>query len=292
LNSALAIFEQLGAERDIADTHAAQQLLGMAGTGVDVISSADADDAIVRRLVDASAIPDLLVRETASALLDASSADHSVLYSQMGSGEILVMAVLATAMGLVLGAAVGLTAAYSRNKLDDVLMRGMDVILAFPQIMLALVAMATVGPKAWIIVLTVGLTTMPRVARVTRGAAQPIVERDFVSAAEALGVPRFRILAREVLPNVLSPLLVEANLRLTYAVALIASLAFLGFTPTPNGADWGLMIQENQVALGTNQPWGVVLPMAAIALLTIGTGLVADGFARAAAGIDRSRGAE
>ena len=92
LNSALAIFEQLGAERDIADTHAAQQLLGMAGTGVDVISSADADDAIVRRLVDASAIPDLLVRETASALLDASSADHSVLYSQMGSGEILVMA--------------------------------------------------------------------------------------------------------------------------------------------------------------------------------------------------------
>ena len=209
-----------------------------------------------------------------------------------GGREILILSVLATTLGLVLGAGVGLIAAYSRGKLDDVLMRGMDVILAFPQIMLALVAMATVGPKAWLIVLTVGLTTMPRVARVTRGAAQPIVERDFVSAAEALGVPRIRILVREVLPNVLSPLLVEANLRLTYAVALIASLAFLGFTPTPNGADWGLMIQENQVALGTDQPWGVVLPMVAIALLTVGTGLVADGFARAAAGIDRSRGAE
>lgn len=209
-----------------------------------------------------------------------------------GGRDILVMAVLATAMGLVLGAAIGLTAAYSRNALDDVLMRAMDVILAFPQIMLALVAMATVGPQAWLIVLTIGLTTMPRVARVSRGAAQPIVERDFVSAAEALGVPRFRILAREVLPNVLSPLLVEANLRLTYAVALIASLAYLGFTPTPNGADWGLMIQENQVALGTNQPWGVVLPMLAIALLTVGTGLVGDGFARAAAGIDRSKGSE
>jgi peptide/nickel transport system permease protein len=209
-----------------------------------------------------------------------------------GGREILVMAALATAIGLILGAAIGLTAAYARNVVDDVLMRGMDVILAFPQIMLALVAIATVGPQAWLIVLTVGLTTMPRVARVTRGAAQPIVERDFVAAAEALGLPRARILLREVLPNILSPLLVEANLRLTYAIGLIASLAFLGFAPNPNGADWGLMIQENQVALGSSQPWGVVLPMLAIALLTIGTGLVGDGFARAAAGIDRSRSVE
>ena len=209
-----------------------------------------------------------------------------------GGREILVMAVLATAIGLVFGGAVGLTAAYARNALDDVLMRAMDVILAFPQIMLALVVIATVGPQAWLLVVAVGLTTMPRVARVTRGAAQPIVERDFVAAAEALGLPRARILLREVFPNILSPLLVEANLRLTYSIGLIASLAFLGFTPNPNGADWGLMIQENQLALGTNQPWGVVLPMLAIALLTVGTGLVGDGLARAAAGIDRGKAAE
>jgi peptide/nickel transport system permease protein len=209
-----------------------------------------------------------------------------------GGREILIMAVLATALGLVLGTAVGLTAAYARNILDDVLMRAMDVILAFPQIMLALVVVATVGASETLIVLAVGLTTMPRVARITRGAAQAIVERDFVAAAEALGLPRVRILLREVLPNVLSPLLVEANLRLTYSIGLIASLAFLGLTPNPNGADWGLMIQQNRVALGTNQPWGVLLPMIAIALLTIGTGLVGDGFARAAAGIDRGRGAE
>ena len=209
-----------------------------------------------------------------------------------GGREILVMAVLATVIGLVFGSAIGLTAAYARNALDDVLMRAMDVILAFPQIMLALVVIATVGPQAWLLVAAVGLTTMPRVARVTRGAAQPIVERDFVAAAEALGVPRARILLREVLPNILSPLLVEANLRLTYSIGIIASLAFLGFTPNPNGADWGLMIQENQLALGTNQPWGVVLPMLAIALLTVGTGLVGDGFARAAAGIDRGKAAE
>ncbi len=208
-----------------------------------------------------------------------------------GGREILIMAVLATAIGIITGTLIGLIAAYARNWLDDVLMRAMDVILAFPQIMLALVAMATVGPKAWILVLTVGLTTTPRVARVVRGAAQPIVERDFVAAAEVLGLSRFRILFREVLPNILSPLMVEMNLRLTYSIGLIAGLAFLGFSPTPNGADWGVMIQENQVAL-TVQPWGVVLPVAAVALLTIGTGLIGDGLARAAIGIDRGRGSE
>jgi peptide/nickel transport system permease protein len=206
-----------------------------------------------------------------------------------GGRQILVLAALSTALGVSLGLAVGLVAAYSRNVLDDVLMRTMDVILAFPQIMLALVAMATVGPEPWLIVLAVGLTTIPRVARVIRGAAQPIVERDFVASAEALGVPRSRILFREILPNVTGPLLVEVNLRLTYSIGLIAALAFLGFAANPNAADWGLMIQENQIALVV-QPWGVVLPAIAVALLTIGTGLVGDGIARTAIGIDRSRG--
>ncbi len=208
-----------------------------------------------------------------------------------GGLSILTLAAAATALGLVLGVSVGLVSAYARNFLDDVLMRIMDVILAFPQIMLALVAIATVGPNPTTIILAVGLTTMPRVARVTRGAAQPIVERDFVAAAEAIGVPRYRILLSEVFPNILSPLLVEASLRLTYAIGVIAALAFLGFTAHPGGADWGLMIQENYIAL-TVQPWGVVLPVAAIALLTVGTGLVGDGIARAAAGIDRTKGAE
>jgi len=208
-----------------------------------------------------------------------------------GGREVLGMAVAATVIGLTLGGLVGFVAAYSRNVLDDILMRGVDAILAFPQIMLALVAIATVGPTTWLLILAVGLTTMPRVARVARGAAQPIVERDFVAAAEALGVSRLRILLGEVMPNTLSPLLVEANLRLTYSVGLIAALAFLGFSPNPNGADWGFMIQENRLAL-VSQPWGVVLPMMAIALLTIGTGLVGDGIARAAIGIDRPRGDE
>jgi peptide/nickel transport system permease protein len=205
-----------------------------------------------------------------------------------GGREILVMAALATAFGLVFGTIIGMLAAYSRNWLDEVLMRAMDVILAFPQIMLALVAIATVGPKAWLIVLAVGLTTLPRVARVTRGAAQPIVERDFVAAAEALGVPRIRILGRELLPNIMSPLMVEMSLRLTYSIGLIAGLAFLGFATSSNGANWGTMINQNRIAVQA-QPWGVIMPVLAIALLTVGTGLVGDGISRAAAGIDRGR---
>jgi len=85
--------------------------------------------------------------------------------------------------------------------------------------------------------------------------------------------------------------MVEASLRLTYSIAIIASLAFLGFSTDPNGANWGTMIQENQLAL-VSQPWGVVLPVVAITLLTIGTSLVGDGVARAAIGIDRGRAAE
>jgi peptide/nickel transport system permease protein len=211
-----------------------------------------------------------------------------VLY---GGRSILVMAVIATAIGLVVGAAIGLAAAYSRNALDDTLMRAMDVIMALPQIMLALVAVAIIGPHAWVIVAAIALTTAPRIARVARGAAQPIVERDFIAASEAMGVPRWRIISGELLPNCLGPLMVEASLRLTYSVGVIAALAFLGLSPNPNGANWGTMINQNEIVLAV-QPWGALAPIIAIALLTLGTGLIGDGIARTAAGIDRARGEE
>ena len=211
-----------------------------------------------------------------------------VLY---GGRSILVMAVLATALALVVGTAIGLVAAYSRNALDDTLMRGMDVLMALPQILLALVAVAIVGPHAWVIVAAIALTTVPRIARVARGAAQPVVERDFIAASEAMGVPRWRIVSRELLPNCLGPLMVEASLRLTYSIALIAGLAYLGLSANYNGANWGTMIKQNQFVLAV-QPWGAAAPIIAIALLTMGTGLIGDGIARTAAGIDRARGEE
>jgi peptide/nickel transport system permease protein len=205
-----------------------------------------------------------------------------------GGRSVFALTTIATGLGLALGIAVGLVAAYARNRLDDVLMRSMDVILSFPQIILSLVAIATVGPKLWLVVVTVAITTMPRVARVVRGAALEVVEREFVQAAEALGESRPRILLGEVLPSITSPLLVEASLRFTYTVALIAGLSFLGFGLQPPRADWGLMINENRLGILTS-PWGVTLPVIAIGLLTVATGLVGDGLSRAVAGIDRSK---
>jgi peptide/nickel transport system permease protein len=208
-----------------------------------------------------------------------------------GGRSVLGLALAATALGLAVGVAVGLVAAYARATMDELLMRAMDVILAFPSLVLALVAIATVGPQPWLLVLVVAVTTAPRVSRVVRGSSVEVVERDFVRAAEAIGVPRRKILLGEILPNVASPLLVEASLRLTYAIGLTAALSFLGFGLQPPAADWGLMINENRQGL-TIQPWGAVAPVLAIALLTIGTSLIGDGVARAAAGIERGGGEE
>jgi peptide/nickel transport system permease protein len=225
-----------------------------------------------------------------AALLGTDNLGRDVLSRFLWGGRsVLGLSLLATGLGLLLGVTVGLVAAYSRSILDDVLMRAMDVIIAFPAIVLALVAVATVGAKVWLLVVAVGVTTAPRTARVTRGAALEVVERDFVQAAEAIGVRRPRILFGEILPNITSPLLVEASLRLTYSIGLIAALSFLGFGLRPPAADWGLMINENRLGLAI-QPWGATMPVIAIALLTIGTSLIGDGLSRAAIGIERGGG--
>jgi peptide/nickel transport system permease protein len=203
-----------------------------------------------------------------------------------GGRTVLWLSAAATLLGVALGVVVGLVAAYARNWLDDVLMRANDVLLAFPQIIFVLLAVSAIGPKLWLIVLTVGLTHAPRVARVIRGAALEVVERDFVKSAEVVGEKRWRIVFAEVLPNVTSPLLVELGLRMTYSIGLVAGISFLGFGLQPPDADWGLMINENRLSL-TIQPWAVLLPVIAIGLLTIGTNLVTDGLSRALAGIDR-----
>jgi peptide/nickel transport system permease protein len=203
-----------------------------------------------------------------------------------GGRTVLWLAAASTLLGMVIGVPLGLTAAYARNWLDDVLMRANDVLLAFPQIIFVLLAVSAVGPKLWLIVLTVGITHAPRVARVMRGAALEIVERDFVKSAEVVGERRWRIVFGEVLPNVTSPLLVELGLRMTYSIGLVAAISFLGFGLQPPTADWGLMINENRLSISV-QPWAVLLPVVAIGFLTVGTNLVTDGLSRALAGIDR-----
>jgi peptide/nickel transport system permease protein len=223
-----------------------------------------------------------------SALFGADSIGRDV-WSRLlyGGRSVLGLSVAATIVGVGLGLIIGLTAAYARGAVDEVLMRIADVFMAFPQIVLALLLVSAFGPKLWLIVLTVGISHAPRVARVMRGAAQQVVEREFVQAAEAVGEPRRRIIFGQLLPNVTSPLLVEIGLRLTYSIGLIAAISFLGLGLQPPNADWGLMINENRLSV-TVQPWGVLLPVLAIALLTIGTNLVTDAVARALIGLDRA----
>ena len=203
-----------------------------------------------------------------------------------GGLTVLWLSTAATIVGIVLGTAVGLVAAYSRNWLDDVLMRGNDVLLSFPAIIFILLVVSAIGPKLWLLVVTVGLTHAPRVARVMRGAGQEVVERDFIKSAEVVGEKRWRIVFGELLPNVTSPLLVEIGLRMTYSIGIVAGVSFLGFGLQPPTADWGLMINENRLSISI-QPWAVFLPILAIGLLTVGTNLVTDGVARAAIGLDR-----
>jgi peptide/nickel transport system permease protein len=127
------------------------------------------------------------------------------------------------------------------------------------------------------------------VARVVRGITSDIVHREFIESAELIGLPRRQIMLKEILPNVTTPLMVEYGLRLTWSIALIAAISFLGFGIQPPHADWGLMINENRNVL-TLQPWAVIVPAVCIALFAIGTNLIAAGIARAIAGVDR-RGA-
>lgn len=196
-----------------------------------------------------------------------------------GGTTVLVIAVLATILSTVIGTLIGVVAAYGGGWWDEVIMRLNDVMLAFPQILLSLVVLTAVSqPKAWMLVILVGLSNAPRTARIARGVALGLVSRDFVHAAEALGERRSRVIVAEVLPNMNAPLLAEAGLRLTFSIALVAALGFLGITTDPSAANWGQMIQENRLGLAT-QSWSVLAPVLIIGLFTIGTNLTADGIA-------------
>jgi peptide/nickel transport system permease protein len=204
-----------------------------------------------------------------------------------GGRTLILLAVLATLFGVGLGTMVGTFAGYSGGRTDEILMRVMDVILAFPPIVLALMFVATAGSAEWLIVVVVGVSHIPQTARVIRAATVGVRDLDFVRYAEAVGVPRRRVVRDEILPNVIAPLTVEVGLRLTFSIGLIASLDYLGLGIQPPTADWGVMIQENQQGLNLS-PWPVIVAVLAIAVLTIGTNLATDGIGQSVAGANRS----
>jgi len=160
------------------------------------------------------------------------------------------------------------------------------VLLSFPQLVFALLLLSLLGPKLWLITLAVGISHAPQVARVLRSATLDVSERDFVKAAELQGMRPAKVMWKEIMPNLVSPLMVEAGLRLTYSIVIMAGLAFLGFGQPPPTANWGTMINENRDGLPLN-PWAVAVPALLIALLTIGTNTFTDAFARVAIGVDR-----
>lgn len=210
-----------------------------------------------------------------------------VLY---GGRTVISLAVVATSIGMVLGVTLGLIAGYARRAWDETIMRLLDVVLSFPQLVLTLLFVSILGPKLWLIVLLTGVSHAPRIARVTRAATVDIAQRDFVHAAESFGVARRRILFGDILPNITSPLLVEFGLRLVYSIGLISALSFMGFGMQPPAADWGLMINENRQGV-LLQPLSVAVPVVCIAVLSVGVNLIADGLDRVLGGAERDTGA-
>ncbi|MBS1889089.1 MAG: ABC transporter permease [Actinobacteria bacterium] len=206
---------------------------------------------------------------------------RSVLARVLNGGHTLILLALAsTALAVGLGALLGVFAAYRRGFLEGLLMRGVDVVLAIPQLVFVLLLMSVIGPKWWLLVLAVGLAQAPQTARVMHAAAQSVCERDFVQAVAVWGEPPRMVIRRHVLPNLTTPLMVEAGLRLSYSIILIAGLSFLGLGTQPPAPDWGVMVNENRLGL-TSNPWGVLAPAIVLAVLAVGTNTFADAVARA-----------
>jgi len=209
----------------------------------------------------------------------------------LGGWQLLLIAAIATLLGVAVGAIAGITAAYYKGWRDGLIMRIVDIILAFPAIVFALLLVSVAGPKLWLVVIAVAATHAPQVARVMRASALDICEKDFVKAMELIKVPSRKIIRGEILPNLVTPLMVETGLRMTWSIVIIAGLSFIGFGLQPPAPNWGLMLNENRIGLVSN-PWAIIAPALLIALLTIGLNTFTDAVARVSIGVERPVGEE
>lgn len=198
-----------------------------------------------------------------------------------GRGTLLV-ALAATVLGVAVGTVLGLAAALAKSWGDGAIMRTLDIVLAFPTYVLVLLVVAMLGSNTFLTVGLIALVWVPPVAKVMRAAALGVVHQDYVRYSRSLGASRMRIIVGDILGNVTAPLSVEFGLRLTYSVAVVAGLSFLGFGPQPPSPDWGVMIAENQGGLRV-QVWATLAPVVCIALLAVGSNLVTEGLATASA---------
>ncbi|CAN7186570.1 ABC transporter permease [Caballeronia sp. 15715] len=195
----------------------------------------------------------------------------------VGARDILTIAPLATLLGTVAGTAVGLIVGYFDGWVDNVIGRLIDAVLALPLVIVALLALAAVGASNVTVILVIGITFTPITARTVRAAVFAERNLDYVLAAQLRGENAFYIMFAEILPNVLQPIIVEATVRLGYAIFAVATLSFLGFGIQPPSADWGLALSECYTLMAGGAWWTVVFDAAAIASLVVGVNLVADG---------------
>lgn len=198
----------------------------------------------------------------------------------LGARDILGLAGLGTLLAVGSGTIFGLVGAYRGGLFDELLFRIFDSLLAMPALLLALLLLGTIGPSRNSVLVVIFIVYTPIVARVVRSVVLGVKPKAFVEAAQVQGESTFHILFREILPSVLPALAVEAALRFSYAIFLVASLGFLGVGVQPPNPDWGLMVNEarNYVVL---TPWAMYFPALAISLLVIGVNLMADGLKRA-----------
>ena len=196
-----------------------------------------------------------------------------ILYAARSS---LAVACLSAALAFASGTVIGLIAGYASGLVDACLMRLLDILQAFPALLLAIALVAALGPNLPNLVLTMGLLFMPRFARVARASTLSVRERDYIAAAIGLGVSRARTMYRHVLPNIAAPLIVEVSLTVTIAVLTEASLSFLGLGVQPPDPTWGGMIAESTAVMAL-APWLALSPGFAIVFVVVGFTLMGDG---------------
>ncbi len=194
-----------------------------------------------------------------------------------GARIILLLAPISVGMALLIGGTLGLLAGYHGGLVDELVMRVLDALMAFPQILLYLVIIAALGPSAVNVVLAITIAGAPGIARLVRSLTLDIKTRDYVAAAQTRGESSWYIMFVEILPNARGPIVIDAMLRVGYAVFAIGTLGFLGLGLPPPSPDWGSIVNAGRKFIQAGHPWDALWAAAATAMLVVGLNLLADG---------------
>ncbi|MCQ4160064.1 ABC transporter permease [Roseomonas sp. GC11] len=194
----------------------------------------------------------------------------------VGARATVLLALLATLLGTLAGAVIGTLSAYLGGRWDEAIMRNVDAVMAIPGLLMALLLVSSLGKGSLNATLAIAIAFTPGMARVTRSVALAVRAQDYVKAALARGEGAAFIVLREMLPNVVGPMIVEATIRVAFAVMLFATLSFLGLGAQPPAPEWGLMVAEARRFVH-QAPWIIIAPSVAIALTAIAFNLLGDG---------------